>query len=220
MLERLRNNWLLKLISLTAALTGWFYLRFTPNPVVAAHFVQQVSVPITTIGLSPDDVARYTEKQAVVGIDVSRTGPAIRPDEVHAVLSLENKPPGVYNIPVQVIAPKLVLRSLAPASVTLSIEKIESRSLPITFHYVGDARRTVVVRSIVAPAQVVVRAPASDLSRVAGARVDVSLPVTPSSVDSMVRPIAIDERGAELGAVAVEPNLVRVRATFGAASGK
>ena len=214
MLERLRNNWGLKLISIVVAVTAWSYLRFAPNPVVAAHFVQQVSVPITPIGLRPDNVTRYNEKQAVVGIDVSRNAPAIRPDDVRAVLDLQSLPVGVHNVPIQVIAPKLVIRSLAPASVTLSIERIETRSLPITVQYIGDARKIVVSRISLDPAQIVVRAPSSDLSHVAGARVDVSLPSAPSNFDSMLRPVAVDERGAELAGVAVAPNLVRVRASF------
>jgi YbbR domain-containing protein len=214
-LERLRNNWGLKLISLAVAIAAWSYLRFAPNPVVAAHFVQQVSVPITAFGLRPNSVARYTEKQAVVGIDVSRNGPAIRPDDVRAVLNLERRPAGVYNVAIQVIAPKLAIRSLAPASVTLSVENIEARSLPVTIHYVGRARKIVVKNIAVDPAQVVLRAPTSDLSRVDGARVDVILPSAPSSLDSMLRAVAVDERGTELAGVAVAPNLVRVRASFG-----
>ena len=218
MFERLRNNWGLKLISLAVAIGAWSYLRFAPNPVVAAHFVQQVSVPITVFGLRADSVARYSEKQAVVGIDVSRNGPAIRPDDVRAVLNLERRPAGVYNVAIQVIAPKLAIRSLAPASVTLSVENIEARSLPVTIHYVGEARKIVVKNIAVYPAQVVLRAPTSDLSRVDGARVDVILPSAPSHLDSMLRAVAVDERGAELAGVAVAPNLVRVRASFG--SGK
>lgn len=220
MLDRLRNNWGLKLVSLAVAVAAWSYLRFAPNPVVAAHFVQQVSVPITTIGLRPDSVARYTEKQAVVGIDVSRNAEAIKPDDVRAILDLQGRPVGVHNVPIQVIAPKLVIRSLSPASVTLSVERIESRSLPVTVHYLGEAKKIVVTDISVEPAQIVVRAPTSDLERVTGARVDVPLPGTPSNVDSMLRPVAVDERGAELSGVAVAPNLVRVRASFGAAKGK
>ncbi len=220
MLERLRNNWGLKLLSLSVAIAAWSYLRFAPNPVIAAHFVQQVSVPITAIGLRPDSVARYTEKQAVVSIDVSRNSEVIQPDDVRAILDLQGRPAGVHNVPIQVIAPKLVIRSLSPASVTLSVEKIETRNLPVTIHYLGEAKKIVVNGISLEPAHVVVRAPTSDLERVAGARVDVPLPGTPSNFDSMLRPVAVDEGGAELAGVAVAPNLVRVRASFGVGKAK
>jgi YbbR domain-containing protein len=214
-LERLQNNLGLKAISLAIAIAAWAYLRLAPNPIVAAHFVQQISVPITTTGLRPDYVARYTEKQAVVEVVVPRTGPAIRPDDLRAVLDLESRGSGVYNVPIKVIAPKLEVRSLAPASVTLSLEKIEERSLPLVVHYVGDLHRNVVVANIsFDPATAILRAPSSELAHVSGVRVDITLPATPSSFDGMVRPVAIDQRGSELGGIAIAPNLVRVRALF------
>ena len=58
MLDRLRNNLPLKLLSLAIAVLGWTYLRLTPNPVIAARFVQQVTVPIATTGLRVDEIAR------------------------------------------------------------------------------------------------------------------------------------------------------------------
>jgi len=217
-LERLQNNLGLKAISLAIAIAAWAYLRLAPNPIVAAHFVQQISVPITTTGLRAGYVARYTEKQAVVEVIVPRTGPAIRPDDLRAVLDLESLGSGVYNVPIKVIAPKLEVKSLAPASVTLSLEKIEERSLPVVVHYIGDLHRNVVVADIkVDPASATLRATPNDLAHVSGVRVDVTLPASPSSFDGMVRPIAIDERGAELSGIAIAPNLVRVRATFAAA---
>jgi YbbR domain-containing protein len=217
-LERLQNNLGLKAISLAIAIAAWAYLRLAPNPIVAAHFVQQLSVPITTTGLRADYVARYTEKQAVVEVIVPRTGPAIRPDDLRAVLDLQGRGSGVYNVPIQLIAPKLEVKSLAPGSVTLSLEKIEGRSLPVVVHYIGDLHRNVVVANIkVDPGSAILRAPSSDLARVSGVRVDVTLPATASSFDGMLRPIAIDERGSELAGIAIAPNLVRVRADFVAA---
>jgi hypothetical protein len=217
-LDRLRNNLALKLLSLAIALGGWAYLRLTPNPVIAARFVQQISVPIATTGLRADSVARFTEKQALVAIDVPHGGTAIRPDMVRAVLNLDGREPGVYNVPVEVIAPKLEIKSLAPASVTLAIERIEERVVPVALHYVGDARHNVVVQDAkVLPGVATLRAPTSELQRVANVQVDVPLPSVPSKLDAMLRPVAIDAHGSELATVAVSPNLLRVRASFAAA---
>ena len=112
-------------MSLAIALAGWAYLRLTPNPVIAARFQQQLSVPIVTAGLASDEVAHYTDRQALVAVDVPPGGAPIAPDIVRAVLDVEGRAPGVYNVPVQVVAPKLEIKSLSPASVTLSIERIE-----------------------------------------------------------------------------------------------
>ena len=222
MLERLRNNLGLKLLSLGIALAGWGYLRLTPNPVIAARFQQQVSVPIVTSGLASDEIAHYTDRQAVIAIDVPPGGAAIRPDIVRAFLDVEGRTPGVYNVPVQVVAPKLGIKSLSPASVTLSIERIESRKLPVTVHYTNDSgRHNVVVQGLsFVPAFATLRAATSDLARVAAVRVDVPLPSAPRAFDAMLQPMAIDERGNELAGIPIAPNLMRVRARFIAASSR
>jgi len=219
-LERLRNNVGLKILSLILALAGWAYLRLTPNPVIAARFQQQVSVPIATSGLAADEIARFTDRQAVVAIAVPADGAPIRPELVRAVLDVEGRGPGVYNVPVEVIAPKFEIKSLSPASVTLSIERIETRMLPVSVHYTSDVRRnSVVVQGLTfAPAFATLRAPTSELARVAAIRVDVPLPNAPRAFDAMLRPIAIDAHGNELAAITVSPNLLRVRARFSAAS--
>jgi YbbR domain-containing protein len=187
----------------------------TPNPVIAARFVQTITVPIATTGLPADEVARVADKEAVVAIDVPRDGAAIEPREVRAVLDLASRGPGIYNVPLEVIAPKFAIRSLSPASVTLSIERIEQRTVPVGVHYVGSLRGNVVVAKVdVQPPYATLRAPTSDLEKVSSVRVDLPMPSAPSAFDGMVRPVATDERGGELGNIDVEPNLLRVRARF------
>ena len=204
-------------MSFAIALLGWTYLRLSPNPVIAARFVQQITVPIATTGLRADEIARFSDRVAVVAVDVPRAGAPLRPEMLRAVLNLEGREPGVYNVPLEVIAPKLEIKSLSPASVTLSIERIEARTVPVTVHYLGDARRVVVGRIGIFPLSATLRASTSELRRVASVRVDVPFPNAPTTFDSMVRPIATDDRGTEIGNVAVAPNLVRVTAKFVAA---
>ena len=214
MLDRVRNNLGLKLLSVAIAVAGWAYLRLTPNPVIAARFVQQVDVPIATTGLGAGEVARYSDTQAVVAVEVGRSG-SIKSDMVKAVLSLDGKGPGVYNVPVQVIAPKLEIRSLSPASVTLQIERVERRSVPVAVHYVGDARRIVVSgKPLVDPSFATISGPTSDLTRVSSVRVDVPLPNRAATFDEMVRPTVADGHGIELFGLAVTPNLMRVVVKF------
>lgn len=216
MLSRLRNNLGLKILSLIIALSAWAYLRLTPNPVIAtARFAQQISVPLVTTGLGADEISRFTEKEAVVEVEVPRDGTTIKPDMVQAVLNLDGRVPGIYNVPVEVIAPKLDIKSLSPATVTLAIERIEERQIPVSIHYSGTLRPNVVVQgSGVLPATATLRAATSDLESVAGIRVDVPFPGTPETFDAMVRPVATDRHGVELPNLSVTPNLIRVRARF------
>jgi hypothetical protein len=214
-LDRLRNNFDLKLLSLTIAIALWAYLRLTPNAQIAARFTQQFSVPLETTGLAADEVSRFTEKDAVVAVTVPRDGAQIKPDMLRAVLNLAGRGPGVYNVPVEIIAPRLEIKSLSPASVTLAIERIEERSVPVSLHYSGPIRSNIVVQGAdVLPESATLRAPTSDLARVAGVRVDVPFSINAGTFDAMLRPIAVDVHGVEMPGIAVMPNLVRVRAHF------
>jgi len=214
-LDRLRNNLDLKLLSLAIAVSLWAYLRLTPNSLIAARFSQQFNVPIETTGLGTGQISRFTQKIATVAVAVPRDGAPISADMLRAVLNLSGHGPGVYNVPVEVIAPKLEIKSLSPASVTLSIERIDARALPVFVHYVGAVRPGVVVqRAEVAPASATLHAASGDLAQVASLRVDVPFPAGPSAVDAMLRPFATDAHGVELPAISVAPNLVRVRVRF------
>lgn len=221
MLERFRNNLGLKALSLALAIGAWAYLRFAANPAIAAHFDEQLSVPIVTTGLAPDQVARFADKQTVVTIVTpgDGTGP-VRPDDLRAVLNLAGRGPGVYSIPITVIAPRLEVRSVAPSSETLQIERIEGRRLPVAIRYTGDQRGIVIERARVAPDSAMVRGATSELARVASVRIDVPLPAGTQrqTYVAMLRAVAIDPRGNEVIGVQVAPNLVQVRASFGPAA--
>jgi YbbR domain-containing protein len=211
--DRLRNNLGLKAISLVLAVSAWAYLRFANNPIITAHFEQQLVIPVTTVGLAPELVARYDEHQAFVVVVVPRGG-TVRPEMMRTVLDLEGKGPGIYNVPLQVIAPKLEIHSLTPATITLAIERIEERSFPVTIRYTGDPHGVVVDGTSVVPSAVVLRGATSDLARITSVRVEFPFGATKSQLDEMLRPQIVDARGTEVGGVDLSPNLVRVRANF------
>lgn len=214
----IRRNFALKALSFFLAIVGWAYFRFATNPVITARFDQQLNVPITAVNLQPGYIARFTEKTADVTIEPKRGEPPIRPDEIRAVLDLGKFAAGVYNVPVQLVAPNVVIQNLRPGSVTLTIEKIDQKSFPVAMYYGGQAN-VVVSRAIVTPSSVIVRGPTSDLSQVATVRIDMPLNATQTTLDEMIRPIAVNSSGEEIRDVQVVPNLVRVQARFLPATG-
>lgn len=214
MVAAIRKNFGLKLLSLALAIVGWSYFRFgPPNPVVAARFDQQLSVPIAAVNLPPGYIAKFPEKVAVVTVAPKRGEPPIKPDEIKAVIDLSNRTTGVYNVPVQLVAPSVAVQSLSPASVTLTIEKIDEKAFLVAMHYGGQAN-VVVSHFSVNPAAVSVRGPTDELSQVATVRIDLPLLATQPSVDEMIRPLAVNSQGEEITDVQVVPNLVRVQAQF------
>ena len=218
MVLSIRHNFGLKVLSVLLAVVGWSYFRFASNPVIAARFDQQLSVPITAANLQPGFIARFPDKAAVVTVEPKRGEPPIRPNEIKAVLDLGKLGAGVYNVPVQLVAPSVVVRSLSPASVTLTVEKIDQKLFPVAMYYGGQAN-VVVSRSTITPSNVTVRGPTDDLAQVATVRIDMPLNNPQPSLDEMIRPIAVNSAGEEIRDVQVVPNLVRVQAQFLPATG-
>ncbi len=219
-MQIVRHNLGLKLLALALAIVGWAYFRFASNPIVAAaQFDQQLAVPIAAVNLPVGYVARFTDHDAVVTVAAKRAGPGIKPEEIKAVLDLSNKGAGVYNVPIQLVAPDVVVQSLSPASETLTIEKVEERSFPIALHYDARPSGTVASNASISPSDAIVQGPTSLLGQVAAVRADVALPSQPKSLDEMVRPVAVDATGAEIAGLTVAPNLVRVQMAVAAGSG-
>lgn len=213
-MEILRKNFGLKLLALALALLGWAYFRFASNPLLAARFDQQISVPINVLNVPAGYVAHFAEHEAVITIASQRGQAAVRPDEVKALLDLSGKSAGAYNVPVQLVAPDVVVQSLSPASVTLTLEAIVAKVFPVAIHY-SDRQPGVVVSSVqITPTSATVRGAQSVVSQVASLRLDVAMPQAPRDVDVMVRPVPVDAQGNEVADVQVSPNLIRVQASF------
>jgi hypothetical protein len=218
-LAAIKRNFGLKVLALALAVIAWAYFHFSAAPSITAHFDQQLNVPIVVNGLRPGLVASYSERTASVTVEVPRNGAPIKPDQVQAVLDLNDKPdPGVMNLPVKIVAPNLVIRSLSPASVTLSVDRLETRIVPVSISYVGGNGSLVVDSSAVNPSVTTVRGIANDLAKVNMVKIEIPLGTKPGSFDAMVRPVAADAHGNEVPNTQVSPNLVRVRARFAAST--
>lgn len=218
MLSIVRRNFSLKLLSLAIAIVGWAYFRFTNNPFVAGRFDQQVTVPISAVNLMQGYIARFGDKEAVVTVDPKPGDPPIKPEEMKAVLDLSNRSAGVYNVPVQLVAPNVNVQSLSPASVTLTVERLESRAFAVALHYEGLSNVVVSSYSL-SPNAVTVRGPSSEVAQVAAVRVDLPLSAAKPALDEMIRPVAVTSSGDEIRDLQVTPNLVRIQATFLPAQG-
>jgi YbbR domain-containing protein len=212
-MELIRKNFALKLLALALALVGWAYFRFAANPIFATgQFDQQLSVPIAAINLPSGYLARFTDREAVVTVASKRGDPAVKPEEIRAVLDLSAKGAGIYNVPVQLVAPDVVVQSLSPASVTLTVERVEERSFPIVVHYVGQPSPGIVVSAaVIRPATAIVRASTSVLAGITSINANVALGDQLRAIDEMLRPTPVNASGAEVYGLSVSPNLVRVQ---------
>lgn len=215
MLALLRNNFGLKVLSAALAIAAWGYFHLAAAPGTTARFDQTLSVPIVVTGLRPGFHVRYGDKVATVVVQVPRNGSALKADQVQAVLDVGDlTDPGYHNVPVKIVAPDVAIKQLSPASVTLSLDRIEDRGLPVSLDYVGDRRGIVVESARVSPAITTIRGVGTDLARVTAVRVEIPLPAKAQKLDAMIRPTPVDANGNEVQNIEVSPNLLRVRAVF------
>jgi hypothetical protein len=216
----IRRNFGLKALAVVLAILAWAYFHYSAAPSITAHFDQQLTVPIVATGLHPGLVATgYSDRTAIVTVEVPRNGPPIKPEQISAVLDLSDRTdPGIINVPVSIVAPDLVIKSLSPASVTLDVDQVETRSVPVSISYTGGNGSLVVESSTVTPTLTTVRGIASDLAKVDVVKIEIPMGTKPGDFDAMVRPVAADASGGDVADVQVSPNLVRVRARFAAST--
>ncbi len=216
MLLAIRRNFGLKALAVALAITAWAYFHFSAAPSITAHFDQQLSVPIVATGLHDGLVASdYSDRNAIVTVEVPRNGPPIKPEQIQAVIDLNARTdPGIINVPVRIVAPDLVIKSLSPASVTLDVDRIETRQIPVSISYTGGNGSLVVTSSTVNPSVTTVRGIASDLAKVDEVKIEIPMGSKAGDFDAMVRPAAADARGVDVSDVQVSPNLIRVQARF------
>jgi hypothetical protein len=214
-LNVLKNNFGLKVLSVFLALAAWGYFHLAAAPGTTAKFDQTLAVPIVVTGLKTGYQARFAEKVATVVIEVPRNGQSVKPDQVQAVLDVsELADPGFHEVPVKIVSPETSIKSLSPASVTLQLDRLEEHIVPVSIDYVGDRRGIVVDAAQITPTSTTIRGVASDLSHVTGVRVEIPIPSSPEQFDAMIRPTPTGAHGEEIPNVQVSPNLVRVRAHF------
>jgi hypothetical protein len=120
-LQAVRKNFGLKVLAVAIAILAWAYVRFAGNPVLAARFDQELSVPIAIAGLPDEFTAQISEKQVLVTVASPRNGTVISPANVRAVVNAAGHPAGIYTIPIEIVAPDLEVKSARPATTTIEI---------------------------------------------------------------------------------------------------
>lgn len=215
MLNLLRNNFGLKVLAVCLALAAWGYFHLAAAPGTTARFDESLAVPIVVAGLKPGYQARYEDKVATIVIETPRNGEGVKRDQIQAVLDVSDLTDAQpHHVAVRLVAPDIAIKSLSPASVIVTVDRLEERTVPVSLDYVGDRRGIVVQAASVEPTLTTIRGVANELAKVTGVRVEIPIPPKAEQFDAMIRPTPTDASGGEIDDVQVSPNLVRVRATF------
>ncbi|MHB1160053.1 MAG: CdaR family protein [Chloroflexota bacterium] len=138
----------------------------------------------------------------------------IRTASFRASVDLSRQGPGIQAVPVmsEVSDPQVKVLEVVPATVSVRLEEIQERTLPVKVNLVGNVPFGYVYRAPkVEPEVVVASGPASVLQGVQTASVEVRLEGITVEIDSAFHPVPADSTGSPVRNVQLSPQTVNVR---------
>lgn len=201
--SRIVHQWPRKLAALGLAFLMWAFVSTTD--VTTAQ--RSLLVPIGVEGIAADLVPIGIPELA----EVTVSGPTqrldrLRPESIEAVLDLSGLS-GDFAAPVVVSPPQgVTLERVTPAEVLGILERVATRSVPVTVVFLGTPPDDVKLVGTAEPATVEVRGRGARLDRVAQALVAVDV----STESASVAPFPADATGRPVDEVTVDPASVTV----------
>lgn len=175
------------------------------------------SIPIEVVGLAPNLV--ITE-QSAAALQLTLRAPrsiledlSNHPEKIHAVVDLSGLDAGPYNLPVQISigANPVRIISQTPGKITLTLEHVTSRTLPLDFNIYGEP--AIGYESGDASSSqtaIVISGPQSQVDKVARVQVRINIAGLRESVDEILPVIALDENNQLVKGVTLVPDSVHV----------
>ena len=222
MMDRLLDNdTVLKILSVLAAIFLWLQVNGATTHTRPPE--KQVAVGPLTLQWSPPKGSNLTvTSMHPSAVDVQLQGPSkslssVKRGNVTAWVNLSNiTRPGTYTLPIVSSSPPGTTSvSIAPAQVTVTLDQMGTRKLPVTVEPQGSTPAKYEVQSLVPQiSRAVISGPMQDLNRVK--KVVATVPVAGHNADfqdqSMLVPVAAN--GETVSHVEVSPPMVSVAATI------
>lgn len=194
MVEFLRRNWGYKLVSVFLAVLLWLYVSST-----MAGVQNSSTVALQAKGL-PSNLVMTSRIPSTVSVKLQGS-PSAADKDIVAYVDLSGGSAGEKTYPVIVAAPpNVTVLSVEPATVTISLDKLQEKTLPVSVVTSGNVgpgfeAGTPVVR----PSSVTVFGPAKELGEIAQVFVQVDLGNATDTVDSNPVVQFRDKKGNPIG---------------------
>ncbi len=215
MLSKVARNLRTFLWSLLLALAVWLAAVTAADPDVVRAYPNPVRVEV--IGQDPGLVINGSMPKEV---ELTLRAPqsvwdqlTARPDAVRAVLDLSGLSAGVHkvNMQIQVSVRPVRIVSANPSSVTVSLEPLITRTLPLQSQLSGQPAIGFQAGDLtVDPQQVLLAGPQSIVSRVATVRVVVNITGIREGLDETVPIAALDQNNVPVNDLTIQPESAHV----------
>ena len=162
-LAGLVHNWPPKLGAIILAGLIWLFVTGT----VTETKQSTLSIPITTVGMSTNQVAIGLPEVVFVTVSgVDSRVDRLRPENLEALLDLSNIQ-GDFERNIDVLGPRDInIVGWEPRVVTGQLETVSNKQVPVTIIYLGAPENASVLTATATPDLVVARGPSGPLGRV------------------------------------------------------
>ncbi|MGB9812853.1 MAG: CdaR family protein [Thermovenabulum sp.] len=209
----LSNDFVLKVLSVLAALIMWMYVMNEQNPQVT-YVIK--NVPIKFVNLDTEKyVIKEDGRNYFVNVKVKARRSIIvglKPEDISAQVNLQGRGEGDNLLPVNVTVPNYVeLVDFTPKEILISLDRVIESQVNVVANVKGiPAEGYVAKPAVLQPQTVVIRGPKSVVDVAKNAVVDVDISGKASTVVTKLPVKVFDEKGAEQKNLSVEPDTVEV----------
>jgi YbbR domain-containing protein len=199
-------------IALVLAFALWAWVTARNDPETARTFSP---IQVTPSGLDPSLVVVNQLPPVQVRVQGPRSRiETLESGSIQATVDLsEIREPGIYTRPVKVRTPRYVrVREVTPPEVTVQIDRLAVReNVPVEPAEPTNVPPNLVIRSVtVQPNTVTLTGPQEALDQVARVEAPVRVEGRAGSFQEAVAPVVLDENGAQIPGIRIEPPNVTV----------
>lgn len=211
--RRLIANLNLMLLALVLAFFFWIVATEGENPTVEQPFTS--TIPVEIRGLSAGMMSYGAEgtKVRLVLRAPQSVWSALQAEDIQAFVDLANAGTGPLTAPIQVVVRRQPTRvvDVTPPEVTLTVEPIAQRELPVTIALQGTPALGYQTRTPTrAPQTVLISGPASIISQVVRLQLTVPVADQRQEIRADLQPIPLDADGNAVSYVQTLPKAVTV----------
>ncbi len=234
-----RSELVLRLLSLLLAVVLWF-LAADQRPGGLAPQQERLTVPLEVRGVPEGLEASGAPERVELVVRAFRRPAA---DGLRAYVDVGGLGPGRHLVPVQAQAPGFVVVGVEPARVSVQLERLVRRQLPVRLAVVGLPPGQVLQVAELSPAQATLSGAEGQVSRVAAVVASLDVAAAPNPRTALPGPVAVgsaqgqgvaaagspaqrwqlplravDRTGAPVPSVKVEPQWATVQVAWGPAA--
>lgn len=205
-----KENIMARIISILIACSLWIYVMTDQNPIVERN----VEVKLEHVNLADSMVVFNAPERITVKIRAARALVSDDTDKlVTAAIDLKDVGEGQQELPVTVKFPKGDIISVTPAKVSVYVDTISEKTVPVKTRVIGTSVDDLVVGSSrIEPAEVVIQGAAHKLANVNKVMAPIDITNQKGDFKAVCELVAVSDDGYDIPNIKITPAKANVDA--------